>query len=115
LRLELLEHLARTGRRGDDLVFGRTASEPFTPSHVRAQALGAWAATAVGAFLRREAFAVELEPIGLHECRHTYADNVNLGDEVMLGPGRFVKVLEFVPVDEEGSPYVGLLKVEARA
>jgi integrase len=72
LRLVLLEHLARTGRRGDDLVFGRTASEPFTPSHVRAQALGAWAATAVGAFLRREAFAVELEPIGLHECRHTY-------------------------------------------
>jgi hypothetical protein len=64
LRLVLLEHLARTGRRGDDLVFGRTASEPFTPSRVRAKALGARAAASVGAFLRREPFAVELEPIG---------------------------------------------------
>jgi integrase len=70
LRLVLLEHLARTGRRGDDLVFGRTASEPFTPSSVRTRALGAWAATVVGAFLRGEPIA--LEPIGLHECRHTY-------------------------------------------
>ena len=26
----------------------------------------------MGAFLRREPFAVELEPIGLHECRHTF-------------------------------------------
>jgi hypothetical protein len=30
----------------------------------------------------------------------------------MLGPGKFVRVLDFVPVDEEGSPFVGLLKVE---
>jgi hypothetical protein len=29
----------------------------------------------------------------------------------MLGPGRFVRVLAFVPVDED-SPDVGLLKVE---
>lgn len=70
LRRLLLEHLARTGRRGADLVFGRTATEPFTPTHVRARALGAWAATVVGAFFRRE--PIELEPIGLHECRHTY-------------------------------------------
>jgi hypothetical protein len=41
-----------------------------------------------------------------------YADNVNPGDELMLGPGKFVRVLDFVPVDEEGSPFVGLLKVE---
>jgi integrase len=32
--------------------------------------LGSWAATAVGAFLRGERFPVE--PIGLHECRHTF-------------------------------------------
>jgi integrase len=72
LRLLLLEHLARTGRRGDDLVFGRTATEPFTPSHIRRRAMKAWAAAAVGAFLTRTAPDVELEPIGLHECRHTF-------------------------------------------
>ncbi len=33
-----------------------------------------------------------------------YADNVNHGDELMLGPGKFVKVLDVVPVDEI-SPY----------
>jgi integrase len=81
LRLQLLEHKARTGRRGSDLVYGRTASEPFTPTHVRARALGAWAATAVGAFLRRERLPVELEPIGLHECRHTF---VSLGFDAGL-------------------------------
>ena len=43
-----------------------------------------------------------------------YADNVNPGDEIMLGHGKFVRVLELVPVDDvDGSPYVGLLKVEA--
>jgi hypothetical protein len=41
-----------------------------------------------------------------------YADNVNPGDELMLGPGKFVRVLDVVPVDEEGSRYVGFLKVE---
>jgi hypothetical protein len=41
-----------------------------------------------------------------------YADSVNPGDELMLGPGKFVRVLDVVPVDEEDSPYVGLLRVE---
>jgi integrase len=72
LRLLLLEHKARTGRRDSDLVFGRTASQPFTPTHVRDRALGAWAATAVGAFLTGRPLPVEIVPIGLHECRHTY-------------------------------------------
>ena len=72
LRLILLEHLACTGRRGDDLVFGRTACDPFTPTHIRKRALGAWAATAVGSFLRGEPPALELDSIGLHECRHTF-------------------------------------------
>jgi hypothetical protein len=40
-----------------------------------------------------------------------YADNVNPGDEIMLGPGRFVRVLAVVPVDEI-SPYTALLQVE---
>jgi integrase len=59
LRLLLLEHKARTGRRDSDLVFGRTASEPFTPTWVRKRALRAWRAAG-------------LEPIGLHECRHSF-------------------------------------------
>jgi integrase len=70
LRRILLEHKARTGRRDGDLVFGRTASAPFTPTNVRERALGAWAATVVGAFFRGEALSIE--PIGLHECRHTF-------------------------------------------
>jgi hypothetical protein len=41
-----------------------------------------------------------------------YADNVKPGDELMLGPSRFVRVLSLVPVEEEDSPYVGLLRVE---
>jgi integrase len=69
LRLVLLEHRARTGRRGDDLVFGRTATEPFTPTHVRKLALKAWEAENVR---RREEERDELVPIGLHECRHTF-------------------------------------------
>jgi len=72
LRLLLLEHKARTGRRGDELVFGRTATEPFTPTHIRKRALEAWALAAVVAFLTRCPLSIELEPIGLHECRHTF-------------------------------------------
>jgi integrase len=71
LRLFLLEHRARTGRRGSDLLFGRTARAPFTPSHVRRRAIGAWAAAAVGAFLCGGG-EIELVPIGLHEARHSY-------------------------------------------
>jgi integrase len=59
LRRELVAHKLRTGRDGDDLVFGRSASEPFTPSTVRRHALDAWASAG-------------LAPIGLHEARHTW-------------------------------------------
>lgn len=59
LRLILLEHLARTGRRETNLVFGRTATEPFTPTHIRKRARETWT-------------TAKLEPIGLHEARHTY-------------------------------------------
>jgi len=48
----LTAYVKRTGRPGDALIFGRTATEPFTPSHVR-----------------RTADA----PFGLHELRHSYA------------------------------------------
>jgi integrase len=59
---ELRAHLARTSRRGDDLLFGRTPALPFVASTVRSTALKAW----------KDADP-PLEPIGLHACRHTYA------------------------------------------
>jgi integrase len=60
LREELLAHLLRTGRRGSDLVFGRSAVSPFAPPRLTARANTAW----------RNA---GLERITLHECRHTFA------------------------------------------
>jgi integrase len=42
LRRELAAHGLRTGRTGDDLVFGRIGSRPFVRSTVRARALTAW-------------------------------------------------------------------------
>lgn len=57
LRTYLIEHRFRTGRPSG-LVFGRTATDPFTPSNVRKRSLTAWK---------------HVNPIGLHEARHTYA------------------------------------------
>ena len=57
VRRELRELKLRSGRDGDDLVFGRTAREPAFPSTLRAAALKAWTAAGV-------------EPITLHEARH---------------------------------------------
>jgi integrase len=42
------------------LIFGRTEVDAFVPSTVRSRALRAWEAAG-------------LAPIGLHECRHTFA------------------------------------------
>jgi len=75
LRRYLLEQKVRTGRDGDELLFGRTARDPFTSTHVRAKGRKAWDAENE----RRTEEAAErgtkpelLEPITLHECRHTY-------------------------------------------
>ena len=59
LRDLLVEHKLVT-RRSDGLVFGSSAAQPFTSTAVRKRALTAW---------RR----LGLDPIGLHECRHTFA------------------------------------------
>ncbi|MDQ3857904.1 MAG: site-specific integrase [Actinomycetota bacterium] len=55
----LVEHKLRSGRRVG-LVFGTDYAQPFTPSNVRKRANAAW-------------LRAGLEPIGLHECRHTFA------------------------------------------
>jgi hypothetical protein len=73
LRELLLPHLLRTGRRGDDLVFGSTATEPFEAKRLRDRADAAW----TEAKLRR---------ITLHECRHTFAS-------YMIAAGVNVKAL----------------------
>jgi hypothetical protein len=53
----------RSGGRDDALVFAREGGEEFVPSTVRPDAIKAWE-------------AAELEPITLHECRHTDASLV---------------------------------------
>ena len=69
LRRELLAFMLRTGRSGEDLVFGRTADRPFTPSSIRKRALAAWEAENVK---REQEGRSALSPIGLHECRHSF-------------------------------------------
>ena len=61
LRGHLLAHHLRHGRPTIGLVFGRTPTQPFSPSSLRLRALSAW----------RNASDGPLTPIGQHECRHT--------------------------------------------
>lgn len=56
----LREHLIRSGRRGDDLIFGTTDRAPFAPGNLTRRADDAWADAG-------------LTRITLHECRHTFA------------------------------------------
>jgi integrase len=69
LRLILLEHKAGTGRRGDDLVFGSTATTPFTPSNIVKRANRAWR---IENEKRKKEQRPVLVPICLHELRHSY-------------------------------------------
>jgi integrase len=75
LRSLLLRHKLATGRSGEELVFGRSAGEPFTPTHVHAKARKAWAAENEKRIEKAEERGAKpelLDPIGLHEARHTY-------------------------------------------
>ncbi len=68
----LREHLQRTGRTGEDLVFGRTATQPFNSNTVNNRARKAWKQ----ARQREDEQDVipeheRITAIGLHECRHT--------------------------------------------
>jgi integrase len=69
LRDHLAEAKARTGRTGADLIFGRPAGGPFTPTALNARAATAWAQANEE---RAERGLDPLQPIGLHECRHTF-------------------------------------------
>jgi integrase len=60
LRSHLLAHRLQQGRGGEGFVFAGRHGRPFDPGSVVARARTAWARTG-------------LEPIGLHNCRHTYA------------------------------------------
>jgi hypothetical protein len=42
----------------------------------------------------------------------TYAVMIEPGEEILVGEGRKRRVLDVVPVDEEASPFFGLLRVE---
>ena len=57
VRRDLQAHKRRTARDGEDLVFGRTATEAFFASTIRARANKAWRGAG-------------LEPITPHEARH---------------------------------------------
>jgi integrase len=68
----LRKHLERTGREGKDLVFGRTATQPFNSNTVNNRARKAWEQA------RKREDEEDVIPerervvaIGLHECRHT--------------------------------------------
>ena len=60
LRSELISHRLRQAAGGDGLVFSNPRGQPFASGWIAKRASAAW----------RKA---GLEPIGLHECRHTYA------------------------------------------
>jgi integrase len=60
VRAALASHKLATGRRDDELCFGRTGSDAFVRSTVRSHALAAWKAAG-------------LEPLSPHEARHTCA------------------------------------------
>ncbi len=60
LRKLLVAHKLASGRSDDALVFGRTATEPFTASTIAIRARKAWT-------------KAKLQPITLHEARHSAA------------------------------------------
>ncbi len=69
LRGYLIEHRLATGRT-EGLVFGATATRPFTPSNATRRAATAWRKENK----RRAKQELQLlQPISLHECRHTFA------------------------------------------
>jgi integrase len=80
LRALIVEHGLATRRGGDDLVFGRAASDPFTPTTVRTRALTAWGWKRISnpevegpRMLWVKARTDALNPLTPHEARHCAA------------------------------------------
>jgi integrase len=68
----LVKHLERTGTSGSDLVFGKTADQPFCPGTIHNKAKRAWKE----ARQREDEEDIipegeRIRPIGLHDSRHT--------------------------------------------
>jgi integrase len=90
LRDHLDEHLLRSSRKGEDLVFGRTASDAFTASTIDIGAKRAWSAANKAEQESAEEEGREpqlLAPLTLHECRHTFAS-------LMIASGANVKAIQ---------------------
>jgi integrase len=87
LRGYLPAHKLRTGRDGGDFLFGRSATQPFTPTTVLRRALKAWAAASVE---RAQAGQPPLQPLGLHEGRHTYVSLMSAAGTPLLEIGDFM-------------------------
>lgn len=74
LRTLIVERGLATRRGGDDLVFGRTASDPLTPTTVRTRALKAWGwKREDGEWVPSGTPSPALEPLTPHEARHCAA------------------------------------------
>jgi integrase len=93
---ELAAHQLRTGRCGNALVFGLDAEMSFYPSTIRNRALAAWGwkeapnpSSGPGKTKTVLVKAREdgLDPIGLHEARHTCAS-------VLIASGANPKVIQ---------------------
>jgi integrase len=84
LRGHLAAHMLRRGDAGG-FFFG-SGGRPLNRAMLIKRAERAWAAAAVGAFLTGRPLPVELDPIGLHEARHTAAS-------IMIAAGVNVKAL----------------------
>ena len=73
LRTYLEGCLERSGRVGEDLIFGRETDDAFYASTVDHRAKRAWQLANEAAVEREGESAQLLERITLHECRHTFA------------------------------------------
>ncbi|HVQ58407.1 MAG TPA: site-specific integrase [Solirubrobacterales bacterium] len=76
LRRFVEDDLERTGRTGEDRIFGRAAQEVFYPSTVEYRAKRAWRGHNTAERARAEDEGCEpelLTVLTFHECRHTFA------------------------------------------
>lgn len=91
LRPVLLRHQLRSGRRASDLVFGAEADRAFVPSSVRRRAMTDWGWQDVAGGDRMRSWIPKrpdrLDPITLHEARHTFAS-------ILIASGASIKAIQ---------------------